>query len=140
MTQKAETIEHPGMITRIVNDAIEVMILSSSACSSCSAKGACNMSEMEEKIVKVRKPHNDHLYKTGQQVIVYMDGRMGFKAVFLGYVLPFLLVLTVLIVVLSLGMGEGVAGLLALVVLVPYYLLVYTFRDRLDKRFQFYIR
>lgn len=140
MTQKAETIEHPGMITKIGDDEIDVMILSSSACSSCSAKAACNMSEMEEKIVKVKKPHDHQSYKTGQQVTVFMDGQMGFKAVFWGYILPFLLVLATLIITLNLGKSEGLAGLFALLILLPYYLLVYLFKENLSKRFRFYIR
>ena len=98
------------------------------------------MTVMEEKIVKVRKPEDEQSYVTGQQVTVFMDGKMGFRAVFFGYILPFLLVLTVLMVGLVSGMSEGFSGLSALLVLVPYYLLVYVFRDRLSKRFQFYIR
>jgi len=54
MTQLANTIEHPGTITRIGKDEIEVMIMSSSACASCQVKGACSLSEMEEKIVTVK--------------------------------------------------------------------------------------
>lgn len=87
MTQLANTIEHPGTITRIGKDEIEVMIMSSSACASCQVKGACSLSEMEEKIVTVKKPARKD-FKPGQQVVVFMYGNTGFKAVFLDTYYP----------------------------------------------------
>lgn len=139
MTQKAETIEHPAIITKISDENIEVMILSKSACSSCNAKGSCNMSEMEEKNVTVaRLPNID--YAIGQQVILYMQQQLGTIAVFLGYILPFLLVLLTLIIGISLGFSEGLSGLAALFILIPYYAVIYMMRSKLGKKFQFFIK
>jgi positive regulator of sigma E activity len=139
MTEKAETIEHPAVITKVADDIIEVMILSKSACSSCSAKGSCNMSEMEEKNVTVaRLPNVD--YAIGQQVILYMQQQLGTIAVFLGYILPFILVLLTLIIGISAGLSEGFSGLAALLILIPYYILIYAMRSRLGKKFQFFIK
>lgn len=139
MTQHTEVIEHPGRITNIDKDVIEVMILSASACAACSAKGVCNVSEMEEKIVNVKKPA-EASFSIGQEVMLLMDRNLGFKAVFFGYILPFLLVVTSLIVVIVMGHSEGFAGLIALVVLVLYYLVVYFLRHKLSKQFQFFIK
>lgn len=139
MTQKAETIEHPAVITKVTENIIEVMILSKSACSSCNAKGSCNMSEMEEKNVNVaRIPNID--YVVGQQVVLYMQQQLGTIAVFLGYILPFLLVLLTLILMIASGFSEGLAGLTALLILIPYYIVVYSLRSKLGRKFQFYIK
>ncbi|MDO8899058.1 MAG: SoxR reducing system RseC family protein [Bacteroidales bacterium] len=139
MTQKAETIEHPAVITKVSDNIIEVMILSKSACSSCNAKGSCNMSEMEEKIVSVARIPNLE-YAVGQQVVLYMQQQLGTIAVFLGYILPFLLVLLTLIVMIASGFSEGLAGLSALLVLIPYYIVIYLLRSKLGRKFQFYIK
>ncbi len=139
MTQHTEVIEHPGRITNIGEEVIEVMILSASACAACSAKGVCNVSEMEEKIVNVKKPEQAS-FSIGQEVMLLMDRNLGFKAVFFGYILPFLLVVASLVFVIVLGRSEGFAGLVALGVLVVYYLIVYLLRHKLSKQFQFFIK
>ena len=47
-----ERVSHDGIIIGINDDEVEVKILSKSACASCNIKGACNMSEMKEKIIE----------------------------------------------------------------------------------------
>jgi sigma-E factor negative regulatory protein RseC len=121
---------------QISGHVAEVMILAKSACTSCQVKGACNMSEMEEKRVFVELPP-EHSFKSGQQVNVMMKQSLGNFAVFLGYILPFLVLLLTLIISISVGLGEGVAGLLALGILVPYYFVLYRLRNRLGRKFSF---
>ena len=65
---------------------------------------------------------------------------MGNKAVILGYLLPFMLLITLLITVNALGFKEWLSGLVSIASLVPYYLLLYLFRNRLRKSFTFTIR
>lgn len=139
MTQQTEVIEHPGRITNIGEEVIEVMILSASACAACTAKGVCNVSDMEEKIVNVKKPAEES-FSIGQEVMLLMDRNLGFKAVFFGYILPFLLVVASLITVIVTGHSEGFAGLVALGILAVYYLIVYVLRHKLAKQFQFFIK
>lgn len=139
MTKKTEIIEHPGIVTKVHDKYVEVMMLSQSACSTCHAKGACSAADMEEKQVNAFKtPGID--YAVGQQVTVYMRKNLGNLAVLFGYVLPFLLVIVLLFGLVSLGYTEGQAGLAALAVLVPYYTLLYLGRNRLNRTFVFYAR
>ena len=42
----SKTIEHDGFIEEISESGIKVLILSQSACVSCQAKGACNVSDV----------------------------------------------------------------------------------------------
>jgi len=138
MSEQTDSVTHPGIVMQISGHIAEVMILAKSACSSCQVKGACNMSEMEEKRVFVELPA-EHNFKSGQQVNVMMKHSLGNLAVFLGYILPFLVLLLTLIVSISVGLGEGIAGLLSLGVLIPYYFVLYRLRNRLGRKFSFHL-
>ncbi len=136
MSQVDTPIEHPGIITKIEGNTASIMILSQSACVSCQAKGACNMSEMEEKNVDVTLS-DPHLYKIGQQVNVIMKQSQGNLAVFLGYILPFIVLLSTLIGLSASGYSEGFSGLISLGILAPYYFVLYRFRNKLQATFSF---
>ncbi|MFC2152872.1 SoxR reducing system RseC family protein, partial [Bacteroidota bacterium] len=58
---------------------------------------------------------------------------------FLGYVLPFILVLSLLIVLTTITENEAVAGISALAILVPYYLILFLLKDKIRKKFTFTI-
>jgi sigma-E factor negative regulatory protein RseC len=133
-----DNITHPGIVDRVNENSVFVKILAMSACSSCHAKSMCSIAEVEEKIVEVKKVAGRE-FEQGQEVTVAMQRSLGGKAVFLGYLLPFLLLIGVLILVLSLTGNEGVAGLSAIAVLIPYYFALYLLRDRLKRTFSFRI-
>ena len=46
-------IKHLGIVESIDGSHVRVKILQSSACSSCSAKSHCNVSETKEKIIDI---------------------------------------------------------------------------------------
>ena len=72
-------------------------------------------------------------YEVGQHVVVSVSASMGYKAVLLGFGLPFLLLVAVIILVNNLTANEPLSALLGLGALVPYYLLLYLNRDRIGK-------
>lgn len=133
-----ESITHPGVIEQLTDDKVFVKVLAMSACSSCHAKGMCNIAEVEEKVVEVRRDPLKE-YTLGQQVTVTMKRSLGSIAVLLGYVFPFLLLVGVLILVLFITGNEGLAGLSAILVLIPYYWLLYIYKNRLKNTFSFKI-
>ena len=133
-----DNIRHPGRIEKVEGDKILVRILSQSACGTCQAKGMCNVAEVEEKIVEVFNDHS-HEWKPGMQVTVLMSRSLGAKAVFLGYVLPLIVLTVSIILFVSLIGNEGFAALLSLAMMVVYYAMLYLFRDSLKKRFDFSI-
>jgi len=133
------TIIHPGIIHKIENDKIIVNIIAQSACASCHAKGMCSISDLEEKSIEVLKKSGKN-YKTGEKVNVAMESSLGTKAVMIGYVIPFLIVLISLIILTIITNNEGFAGLISLVLLIPYYFGVYFHRDKLKKTFTFKIQ
>ena len=63
----------------------------------------------------------------------------GNKAAILAYLIPIVLLLAVLFVCLGLGMNEGLAALVSIVALVPYYIVLYLKRDKLKQKFEYNI-
>lgn len=131
-------IEHKGIIDHIEGDMAHVKIDSVSACASCHAKGACTAADQEEKYLDV--PLHGAVYKQGEPVSVQVASHLGFRAVLMGYVYPFLLLMAVLIGLLAAGAAELRAGSIALLSLIPYYILLYVFRNRISRSFTFSIK
>ena len=131
-------IEHEGIIDHIDGDIAHVKIESVSACAGCHAKGVCTAADQEEKYLDV--PLNGADYKQGDPVYVQVSRHLGFKAVLVGYVYPFLLLMAVLVGLLGAGVPELRAGGIALLSMVPYYFFLYIFRNRISKSFTFSIK
>lgn len=112
-----------------------VNIVNQSACSGCHAKGACTVADYQDKEIEVTEYKNS--YKPGDEVTIIFKQAKGYTAVIWGYVFPFFLVLGTLIVSLELTGDELYAGLLSLIILVPYYITLYFFRHLLKKVLKF---
>ena len=134
----ADSIKHRGKITATGKDHYFVSIITESACSACSVKGVCNVSDMKEEVIEIPKDP-DTSYSVGDEVNVIMEKSLGPKAVLLGYIIPFLLLFATLVISLGLFKDEGLAGLASVAIVIPYYLLLYLFRERLKKTFTFRI-
>lgn len=129
-------IKHTGIVDSVEEGCVKVRILQSSACSGCKVAAHCNASETKEKMVEVMvtgKPG----YKKGDSVTVVTDTSVGFRASWYGYLLPLFLMIITLVAVVSVTHSEGMAALSALGILIPYYSILYVFRNRLKKRLQF---
>jgi positive regulator of sigma E activity len=133
----SKSIEHKGRIDSIDGNKINVSFVAMSACASCHAKGVCSAADMQEKSVEVLDFTKQ--YNVGEEVNVTLKQSLGFRALFLGYVLPFIIVLLVLIILTVITKNEAVSGIGALSVLVPYYLILFLLKDKIRKRFTFTI-
>ena len=133
-----ETISHEGIVTKITDDELEIKILAQSACAACHAKSACGMGEQAEKILIVPRP-KDKDFTLNQKVNVKMAIGQGNKAAVLAYLIPILLLLAVLFACLGLGINEGLAALISIVTLIPYYIILYMKRDKLKNQFLYII-
>jgi sigma-E factor negative regulatory protein RseC len=134
-----QIVEHEAFVREIKDGIIIVDVLSKSACLSCQLKGVCSVSDIEEKSVEVAVDDTKK-YEKGDKVNVYLTRNQGLAAVFLGYVLPFILVVLTLIIVLQLTNSQGIAGLSSIFILVPYYGLLYLFRKKISKKYKFKIK
>lgn len=133
-----ETISHEGVVTKIDDDILEIKIVSQSACAACHAKSACGMGEQAEKILTVPRPEGQE-FQLLQKVKVVMAINQGNKAAVLAYLIPIILLLAALFVCLGIGLNEGLAALISIAVLIPYYTILYIQRDKLKKKFEYRI-
>jgi len=134
---KSKYIEHPGIIKEISDNNVTVHFISKSACSKCHAKGFCGPMDESEKIVEVAC--DSSIYRQGEKVNVIMRASLGVKALLLGYMLPFFIVVVTLPVMLSLTGNELLSGLIVFASVIPYYISFYFFKDKLDRTFTFSI-
>ena len=135
MSQK---ISHSGVVERIEGDCIKVRIVQTSACAACKVASHCNAAESKVKIVDVFGCDTTN-YSTGQEVTVWASKDVANKALLLGFGVPFLLLVCVLMIALRFIADEGAAALLALGSLVPYYFALWLLRDRIQRGISFQI-
>ena len=131
-------ISHSGIIESIAEGCVKVRILQTSACAACKIAGHCNASESKEKIVEVFTDHTGG-YSLGQEVVVCASRDVANKALLLGFGVPFLVLVGVLVLVLRVTGDEGVAALSGILALIPYYFVLYLFRSRIREQLSFYI-
>ncbi len=136
----SDLIKHDAIIKEVGTDSIKVSIVSKAACLSCQMKSYCSVAEMQEKIIEVKKPVTGmDKYDIGEQVNVVMYESLGLKALMLGYIVPFFVLMITLITAYTLTKNEPLSGLLALASLAPYYFVLFLFKGRLSKQFNFEI-
>ncbi len=131
-------IKHLGIVESIDGSHVRVKILQSSACSSCSVKGHCNISETKEKIIDIHDKESAECCSVGQEVMVCGTTSMGMKAVVLAFVLPFVVLLAALFVTMRVTDGdEATSALVSLCTLIPYYIVIYLLRNKISRTFSF---
>ncbi len=128
-------IEHEGIVVKTGPDRVTVKMIVKSACASCQVKAACNLAETEEKIVEVKTGRNQFI--VGQRVTVGMKKRQGYRALLLGYLFPFVILVFFLILFQKLGFSDGWSALWAFSLLSLYYFILYLTRKKLDKKFSY---
>ena len=138
MKNSGDIIEHQGEIIEIGIDYIMVEIISQSACSSRNAKSMCSMSEAESKVVEVENKGYE-MFEVGETVNVILRKSLGFKALYISYLIPLLILILILLSLSSFGIGELTTGLSIIIALAIYYIGVYLLRDRFKREFVFTI-
>jgi len=131
-------VKHAGTVVNIDKNNVSVEIISLSACASCKSKNMCNMSESKEKIIEVlvTDPEN---YTVGQTVNIVMQERMGLKAVFLAYMMPFFVCIITLFGLSMVSNNELVYGGGSILAAALYYLILKLFSDKLSNEFVWYL-
>ncbi len=124
---------HAGYISKINNASVIVTLEQNINCESCHAKGTCGVSDSSTKEIEV--PNSSGFFKINERVDVILKKALGLKAVFWAYVFPFLLMFITLIVA-SVFLKEWLAGLISLLILVPYYLMLYVLKNTLKSSFK----
>ena len=134
----ADIIKHRGIVEKVEGAHVVVRIVQTSACAACSAKGLCNASESKEKQIDVYEAGAS--YRIVEEVVLCGSTSMGMRAVFLAFGIPMLLLLFALFVTMRVTDGDAlVSSLVALFAVVPYYLVIYFMKDKLNRTFSFTI-
>ena len=131
-------IKHSGVVENILGDSVQVRIVQTSACAACKVAGYCNASESKEKLVDIYHADTRNL-RVGDVVTVTASTQVAAQALLLGFGLPFVVLVAVLIVVLLITGNEGAAALSGLGALVPYYAVLFLFRNRIRDKLSFSI-
>jgi len=129
---------HSGIIKSIDNQHIIVTVLSQAACVSCHAKGACSAADIQEKEIEITKWQGE--YTQGERVEIISNNSQGFRAVFLAYVLPLILMVTELVIGSIATDNEVITAIGALIILCAYYFMLYLFRQNVMKSMKFELR
>lgn len=132
----AQIATHDGVVVGVAPQKVKVEMHVVSACASCKAHASCTFVDKAEKIVDVDTPEWKD-YTVGDSVIVSVQEGLGLMAVLLAYIVPALLLIAVLAVTSIMSQSELLAATLPILIVVAYYLVLYAFRDRLQRKFSF---
>ena len=127
MNTESKYIEHAGLVTEAQPDRIKISLVGS-GCSGCHDSlcllGGSKARELEIAISKSQ-------FQAGDEVIVKINPALGYKALTLLYLVTFVLIMITLMIMSAADYPEGIAGLTSMIILVPYYGLLYLLRSQL---------
>ena len=143
-------IKHDGIVIAVNGDGtVRVRIVQTSACAACKAKAMCASAESKEKEIVAlfvgeeakRREGERQDIKLGDEVVVMVQQKIGWKAILLAYILPFIVMMTVVAIGNGLlGIREEVIGTTALCAMGVYYIVLGFFKDKIQKDFSFTAR
>ena len=131
--QDENLVKHEGIVSKVSRNSITVSLKGNMHCEACNAKSACGVSDSETKEIEIETPAQT--LELNENVEVFLKKDLGLKAVFWAYVFPFILLFAVLLIASTLY-DEWVAGLLAIGVLIPYYLLLHVLKNSFKNAFK----
>lgn len=134
----SESINHTGFVEKIDAGTVFVRITQQSACSGCHARSMCSASEKKDKIIEI--PDRSGRYQVNEEVMICGQSSLGLQAVLLAFVIPLVLVLGAIAAGTGLGWNETTSGLTGLLLLLPYYYILYLLREKLKRRFIFTLK
>lgn len=137
MRMAVTIIKHEGIISSFEGDIAKVRLVNISACASCHVKSVCSLSEADQKVVDVMA--KNVTMATGDKVTVSFNESLGIKALFFGYILPFMVMMVAFLTTWVASHSEVYAGLAALFILIPYYLILALYRRSLQQSFAFHL-
>lgn len=132
----ADIIKHRGLVESVDGSHLKVRIVQTSACSACSLKGHCNSSESKEKLIDVYGVSSS--YQVGEEVVVCATTSMGMQAVFLAFGVPLFILMLALGITMKLSGGDAMlSALVGMLAMVPYYLIIYMCKEKMNRTFSF---
>ena len=134
----ANTIRHQGIVENIEGSHLQVRIVQTSACATCSIKGHCTSADTKEKLIDIVES-GPHTYRQGDRVWVLGELSMGMQAVLLAFVIPLFLIIITLFVGMALFAYELKTVFCVVPCLIAYYFALWCNKDWLRRKFSFSI-
>lgn len=128
-------IRHDGIVESVDERQVRVRIVQASSCAGCSVAAHCHAAEAKEKLVDVTA--DGRQWQVGQNVVVTTDRAVASKALLICFGLPLILMLVMLVVLKAVGSSEGTTALVMLGSLIPYYIIVWLMRGRIERKISF---
>lgn len=136
---KDRQIEHRGIVKEVMPQCVKVTIVQEVACATCAAASLCHSSEKNQRTIDI--PTSDAgRYAVGQEVAIVGWLGLGLRATVWAYAMPLVVLMAVLSLVYVWTGSEGWGALSALLALILYYIVLYAFRGRLQRKFTFQIK
>lgn len=130
-----KTVRHSGKVVKISGNKITAEIIVSEACGSCQAKQMC-FSKGKAMTVEAQIGDNEE-FEIGEEVNVAFKQKLAAAGVFLAYVFPMILFFAVMFLVIALTDSQDKGCILGLITLPVYFFILYKFRHKIKKTFQF---
>ena len=135
---RGEIITHEGMVLKAPGDGTaEVEIFVAEACGGCHAKSVCSAGKSDSRIINVK---SDTLLTPGDRVTLILQQSQGFRALAIGYIIPFIVLITAFVITTVTGAGELASALLSFAAVGIYYFAVWLFRNKIGEKFEFKIK
>jgi sigma-E factor negative regulatory protein RseC len=135
----SNTIDHTGIIKQIKGSQLFIEIVQQSACADCHAKGMCSASDSKAKIIEITDLSNN-THQVGDSVIICGKTSTGLLAVLFAFVLPICVLVGSIIIGNTLQWDDGLSAIAGIFTLIPYYFVLYLFREKMKHKFTFTIK
>lgn len=133
-----EHIEHDGIVIATDGKQVRIRIVQQAACAGCHAKAMCSASESKLKEVDAWA---DGELQVGDNVIVSLEQHLGWKAVLYSFILPLVILMSLLFLGQRYWSEPGwLGGTIAIASLAPYYVVLHQFEQRFEKQYHFIAR
>ena len=136
--EENKTVVHEGIIQKIEGQQITVKMVVDSACAACHAKGICGAADSQDKVV-VAKNVNDESFSVGERVQVELRQTLAFQAVLIGYLLPFVVLMTTFCLMSYFVKNELIDVSVSFRATILYYFIVWLFNKKIERKFVCYI-
>jgi len=139
MEQK--TLCSEGVVQKIEGHYVYVLMQINSACAGCHAKSICIPSQSKNELLKIKNSENV-AFLEGEKVFIEMEQKLGGKALRIGFLYPFIILMTLIILIYKITSHDLLTAFSALTGVILYYFSLYLLnkRKKIDNQFVFHIR
>ena len=128
------TIRHKGRVVEVMNGAVKVSVVATSACSACSIKEHCLSTERKEKEIVAKTLPNDN-FTVGDVVDVEIAQGLGLKAVGIAYGIPCIVLIVSMVLASRYFTNDFLVAGIALAATAATYGIIYLLRGKIERNF-----